>query len=198
MASRRNGLRCCAVGLVLGAACLAVITGEAVARDDARLWQALRNGEAFAMMRHAIAPGTGDPRNFKLGDCATQRNLSDRGRAQARTAGSLFQSNGVTQASVYSSQWCRCQETARLLNIGSVNDLAPLNSFFRNYDRGAAQTRALRKWLDAYRGRTPLVLVTHQVNITALTGRGVRSGEIVVVKMKPNGRRNILGSIIPQ
>lgn len=192
----QNWFRNCAVGLGFGTACF--LAGEAVARDDAGLWQALRNGEAFAIMRHAMAPGTGDPSNFKLGDCTTQRNLSERGRTQARTAGSLFRRNGVTKASVYSSQWCRCQETARLLNLGPVNDLAPLNSFFRNYDRSAPQTRALRKWLDAYRGSKPLVLVTHQVNITALTGRGVRSGEIVIFKMKPNGRRSVLGSIIPR
>lgn len=197
MLERENWFGRCALFVLVCTVYPTLHGAEANARDNANLWDALRNGNAFAIMRHAIAPGTGDPRNFKLGDCTTQRNLSERGRAQARAAGSLFRRNGVTHATVVSSQWCRCRETARLLNLGPVKDLAALNSFFGNYDRSAPQTRALRKWLADYQDTKPLVLVTHQVNITALTGRGVRSGEIVVVKMKPNGRRSTLGSIIP-
>lgn len=167
------------------------------AAAEPALWQALREGTAFAMMRHAIAPGVGDPAGFALGDCATQRNLSDRGRTQARDAGRAFRRNGVAAAAVFSSQWCRCLETARLLGLGPVMELDLLNSFFGETGTGAPQTRALTAWLADRRGEAPLVLVTHQVNITALVGRGASSGEIVFVTRGRDGRFTVLGAFIP-
>ena len=161
------------------------------------LWKALKAGTAFAVMRHAIAPGNGDPENFKLTDCSTQRNLSDQGREQARRAGRILRSHDVGEALIYSSQWCRCQETAKLLAVGQVHDLASLNSFYDAYERRAEQTSQLKSWLGARPTGKPLILVTHQVNISALTGNGTQSGEIVFVRSTSNGGYSVLGSIVP-
>lgn len=162
---------------------------------DAALWSALAEGRAVAMMRHALAPGGGDPAGFEIGNCATQRNLSDEGRDQARAIGDAFRSNGIAQADVLTSQWCRCAETARLLDIGDPVEFEPLNSFFQNRSQSLPQTQALRDFLQQRPSASPLVLVTHQVNITALTGVFPRSGEIVFFTINENGSVNVLGTI---
>jgi broad specificity phosphatase PhoE len=146
------------------------------------VWDALKSGNHFALMRHAIAPGTGDPAHFVIGECATQRNLSRDGKVQAKALGDAFRTNGINAAHVFSSQWCRCLETASLLALGSVEELLIANSFFRQYEREVPQTAMLKKWLQQQDLSTPTVLVTHQVNITALTGVYPNSGEMVVVK----------------
>lgn len=173
--------------------------GPSTASDKGKeaLWQALKAGTAFAIMRHAIAPGTGDPANFKLEDCSTQRNLSDDGREQARRAGQLFRSNSIDDAFIYTSQWCRCRETAKFLAIGPARDLSSLNSFFEAYERRDQQTRQLKSWFQTRPTGKPLILVTHQVNISALTGAGTRSGEILFVKPTSGGQYTVLGSIVP-
>ena len=165
------------------------------ARDDARLLDAVRNGSAFAIMRHALAPGFSDPAGFDVDDCSTQRNLSAEGRAQARAIGETLRKGGISDANVFSSAWCRCLETARLLGLGPVAKLPPLNSFFEARERRNAQTAALRDWLMDYKQEKPLVLVTHQVNITALTGSYTSSGETVIARIDENGRVAVLGSI---
>ena len=86
--------------------------------DEAGLWAALRDGGHVALIRHALAPGTGDPAGFRVDDCATQRNLSPAGRAQARAIGERFRANGIDTAALFSSQWCRCLDTARELALG--------------------------------------------------------------------------------
>lgn len=172
-----------------------LVAPSALASSKPDLWAALRNGTAFAMMRHAIAPGTGDPENFKVGDCSTQRNLSPGGREQASRIGGTFRANGLRDADVFSSQWCRCRDTADLLNLGDVQSLPALNSFFEAMDRRDAQTRNLKRWLLGRKSSRPLVLVTHQVNISALTGRYAGSGETVVAKIDDVGKIAILGTI---
>lgn len=143
---------------------------------------AVRSGEAVLLMRHALAPGTGDPVDFSLEDCATQRNLNAVGRMQARATGRMLAEAGLSDAEVFTSAWCRCRETAELLALGPVEPLAALNSFFRRFERREAQTGALREFLASRtRADGPAVLVTHQVNITALTDVFPSSGEIVVV-----------------
>lgn len=168
---------------------------EAAGTADAALWQALRDGEAFAVMRHATAPGTGDPDNFAIGDCSTQRNLSDAGREQARAIGRRFRDNGIAEAAVFTSQWCRCRDTAALLGLGEAGDLPALNSFFRRPDEKESRMRALRAWLSEADFGMPLVLVTHQVNITALTGEYTVSGEVLAVRREPDGSMTVLGSL---
>ena len=145
-------------------------------------WAALAGGGHAALMRHATAPGLGDPTGFRLDDCSTQRNLSAAGREEARRVGDRFRSRGIAVTGVYSSAWCRCLETARLLALGPVVPLSPLNSFFAARERAEAQTAELRAWLAAQPAADTFVLVTHQVNITALTGIVPASGEIVVVR----------------
>ena len=107
-------------------------------------WDVLNKDGAIAIMRHALAPGTGDPSNFSLNECQTQRNLDQRGRAQARAIGRAFQERGVSFETILSSQWCRTLETAELLNLGPVTEAPALNSFFQDFSTRDAQTRATR------------------------------------------------------
>jgi broad specificity phosphatase PhoE len=137
-------------------------------------------------LRHALAPGVGDPSGFVLEDCATQRNLDARGRRQAGTIGAALRRAGLGDAAVFSSRWCRCLETARRLALGPVTPLPALDSFFGKPSEREARTRALRDFLAAAGvDGPPIVLVTHQVNISALIGRGTRSGEGVVLDRGP-------------
>lgn len=162
---------------------------------DAVVWNSLRSGEHFALLRHAIAPGTGDPPGFKLGSCWTQRNLSEDGQEQAAKIGKLFRENGIQAARVFSSQWCRCLETGKLLELGPVQPLAFLNSFYNNYEYRDTQTQHLKEWLHEQKLGQPLLLVTHQVNITALTGVYPSSGELVIIRRSKTGQFAVVGTI---
>lgn len=162
-----------------------MLNAPAASSDDP--WAALRNGGHVALIRHALAPGTGDPAGFTPGECATQRNLSEEGREQARRIGDLFRENGISQARVFTSTWCRSRETAELLRLGPVTALEPLDSFFQRRSEGDRQTRALAEWIAAQAALPPIVLVTHQVNITSYTGVFPGSGEIVVAGREGNG-----------
>ena len=175
--------------------CALVFTGNANASDDESLWKALREGTAFAIMRHATAPGVGDPSNFDVNDCSTQRNLSNEGRHKASKIGARIHKNGIKSASVFSSAWCRCRETAELLDIGEVSTLKALNSFFRNSAQRQPQTEVLKNWLANYKFNSPLFLVTHNVNIRALTGAHTNQGDVVVVRIKPTGELVVLGKL---
>lgn len=165
------------------------------AAEESALWYALASEGHAALLRHAIAPGTGDPLEFEIGDCSTQRNLSEEGRQQARQIGALFRKNGIEAARIFSSQWCRCLETARLLGLGPVTELPILNSFFQRPERRNRQTQKLEEWLASQGLDGPLVLVTHQVNITALTGVYPASGELVVIRQSENEEISAVGSI---
>lgn len=156
-------------------------------------WEALRQPGAVAIMRHALAPGTGDPADFTLGDCSTQRNLDARGRAQAERLGEAFRARGLNFDAVLSSQWCRSMQTAHLLALGPVTQTPALNSFFENRGNRTAQTKDLRALLQETEGR--LMLVTHFVNISALTGQGAGSGEVLVIRATKDGTE-VLGRIL--
>lgn len=158
-------------------------------------WSALRSGGHVALLRHAIAPGTGDPAEFNLGDCSTQRNLSQRGREQAARIGERFREKGIETARVYSSQWCRCKDTAELLKLGPVNELPALNSFYQRWENRDGQTNALRAWLRRVDLNDVNILVTHQVNITELTGVYPSSGELVIVRLQKDGELRVSGTI---
>ncbi|WP_245184627.1 histidine phosphatase family protein [Halomonas salinarum] len=153
---------------------------EALAQDN-DAWERLASGGHIALMRHALAPGTGDPAGFVIDDCATQRNLSAEGRAQARAIGERFRERDIVVTEVRSSRWCRCLDTAELLGLGEVIPTPALDSFFRDRSAADRQTRELGELIEAWSGEGTLVLVTHQVNITALTGVYPRSGEILVL-----------------
>lgn len=145
-------------------------------------WQSLQEGSLVILMRHALAPGIGDPPGFVLSQCDTQRNLSAQGRAQAEAIGSALRERDIPIAAVYSSRWCRALDTAELMALGSVEPTPWLDSFFRGRGDQVAITQAARERIAAWQGPGNLLLVTHQVNITALTGGGVSSGEMVVVR----------------
>ena len=150
----------------------------------------------IVLVRHAEAPGVGDPANFQLRDCATQRNLDANGRQQARRIGGELRLLGIQQAVVYSSQWCRCLETARLLDIGPVQELPALNSFFNRRDEQDAQVASLRKFLAGLPSDgAPVVLVTHQVVVTALAGVQPASGESVLLRANGMGEPPVEGRI---
>lgn len=151
----------------------------------------LASGRHVLLMRHADAPGVGDPPGFRRGDCATQRNLGAAGRVQARAAGDWLRSQGVQRAQVYSSPWCRCLETAQLLGFGAASVEESLGSFFGRAEDAPARTLALQAFvaglLSSPPGRAP-ILVTHQVNISAYVGGGVASSEMVLVRVDRHGR----------
>jgi phosphohistidine phosphatase SixA len=159
----------------------------------------LDEGGYVVMLRHALAPGVGDPANFRLDDCATQRNLSEEGRAQAKRLGERLRAHGIERAQVYSSQWCRCLETAELLDLGPVEELPALNSFFSRPAEREPMLEALRAFVAALpEDGPPVVLVTHQVTISALTGHGAASGEAVVMQVDGTGQPPVLGTIDPE
>lgn len=149
-----------------------------------------------AIMRHADAPGTGDPASFTLDNCATQRNLGERGREQAREIGAAIRAAGAVVDRVLTSQWCRCRDTAGLLGVGPVEDLPALNSFFRNPARSGRQTAALRRFLSGLPPEETVILVTHQVNITALTGRWTASGEVLLLEIGRDGAISAVDGIL--
>jgi len=148
------------------------------------------------ILRHAEAPGVGDPPGFRLGDCATQRNLNESGRRQAQAIGARLANAGVTTAQVYSSQWCRCLETARLLKLGPVNRLPALNSFFEHPEEREATIAALRAFLASLpMDGPPVVLVTHQVTINAFTSSGTPTGGGSFFQLDGTGNPRWLGTL---
>lgn len=183
--------------LMLVAAMLAaLITQGGVARaEEAAAWQALREG-AIGLIRHARAPGTGDPEGFRLDDCATQRNLSDEGRNQAKHLGEAIRAAGVTVAAAPHSLWCRTRETAELAFPGVTRPEPALNSFFADRSTEPEQTAAASRIIRDWRGPGALMLVTHQVNITALTDIVPKEGEIIVVRVEGDAIR-VVGRLFP-
>ncbi len=173
---------------------LALPVGEALS-DEGKAWSALR-GQAIVLFRHANAPGTGDPPGMRLGDCSTQRNLDADGRAQARRIGEAFRRQGITVGVVLSSAWCRTIETAELAFPGQVRIEPAFNSFFDDRSQSAAATAAARRVIEAWRGPGALVISTHQVNITGLTGIVPQPGEGVVLVVR-DGALNVVGRIRP-
>lgn len=184
---------------LLFALALAAISAASANADPVA--DAIRAGGVALLMRHATAPGTGDPDNFRLGDCASQRNLSDEGRAQARRIGAHLASLGLaSSADILTSQWCRCRETATLA-FGRAQDWPALNSFLRSRADEPQQRRAVVERIANLKpGDRPLVLVTHQVMVTAVTGVYPQSGEVVVVAPTRTGGKpavRVIGSIKP-
>ncbi len=155
---------------------------------------ALRAGGVVVLMRHAqTVAGVGDPPGFRLGDCATQRNLSDAGRAQARAVGAWFKREGLAASVVRSSAWCRCIDTATLA-FGRAQTWPALNSFFDDRTGEPAQTQELVRALEQVNPGRFEAWVTHMVNIAALTGETLASGEALVVAAAA-GRLRSLGRL---
>lgn len=180
--------------MVLAFATLAA-TGPAARADEAAAWAALKAG-AIVLFRHATAPGGGDPSGFRLGDCATQRNLSETGRAQARRIGERFRAEGIAVTKVISSEWCRTRETAELAFAMPVERSSAFNSLFGRREREAEQSKAALGILSAWRGPGTLVVVSHQLTIGPLTGISTADGEGVVVRLE-DGAVEVIGRIRP-
>lgn len=167
-------------------------TAAPASPGGAAVLRALTLPDTVVMIRHANAPGFGDPQGMTLASCASQRNLDAAGRAQATRIGEALRRAGLRSAQVYSSPWCRCRETAERLGLGPVTILPALGSFFQDSARGPTQTAELGSWLAAADAAQPIVLVTHQVNITALTGIVPASGEAVVLS-RGGGELKVIG-----
>ena len=148
-------------------------------------WPLLRQGGCVVLMRHAqTEPGVGDPPGFTLGRCETQRNLNAAGRAQAGRVGEAFRREDIAIAAVRSSAWCRCTDTARLA-FGRYTVWPAINSFFQGQGDSGQQTREVLETVAALRAPVNWVLVTHQVNITALTGEHPAMGELFLTRADP-------------
>lgn len=182
------------ISIFLGALLIAL----GASADDAELLATLQSGEHIALMRHAIAPGSDDPPNFRIGDCSTQRNLSAGGRDQAEDIGALLRASGLAEARVVSSQWCRCLDTAHLLSLGDVEELPFLNSLVSYPRQGGEMTRSLRNWIGQQDLSGATILVTHSINIGALLGSYPEEGEIVIVERTGAGELSVVGSIPPR
>ena len=173
---------------------LICLAADATAIDS--LVRQIKRGGHVLMIRHAYAPGNGDPDNFKIGDCGTQRNLDDQGRAQARHIGQWLRRQGIDSARIFSSQWCRCLETAELIGLGPVVELSALNSFFERPRDREPNLAALRAFLSKQPADGGLIiLVTHFVTVSGITGEGVSSGEGVVLRLKGGGDFEFLGRL---
>lgn len=180
---------------LLSVAGLLIAAGPARA-DEAAAWAALRSGGHVALMRHTEAPGgAGDPPGFKLDDCATQRNLSTKGRDDARAVGERLKAEGVPVGKVLSSPWCRSVDTARLMDVGPIEIAPTFGNAFVLGDQREALTEGARQVVQAWRGPGTLLAVTHGANIQALTGVNPAQGEIVVVARSADGAILEIGRI---
>ena len=168
--------------LALAALALSLIAAPVAAADDSReAWAALVNGSHVALVRHGNAPpGYGDPPGFKIDDCATQRNLDDRGREQARALGEAFRQHGVRADKILSSPWCRCLETARLMALGPVDNTWAVAAS----DRSPERLAALKLMVSSWRGPGTLVVVTHGLTVQSLVGIMPGQAETVVLRPK--------------
>lgn len=181
--------------MLLLACVLATLAVPVEAGDDG-LVKRMQAGGAVLMIRHAEAPGIGDPEDFSLDDCSTQRNLSEQGRAQAGAIGNWLRSRGINNARVFSSQWCRCFDTAQLMDIGEVTTHKGLNNFFTVPEDRESNLAALRAFLAEQPGDGELlVLVTHQVTISALTGEYTPSGHGKLLVLDGAGGFRLAGSL---
>lgn len=179
--------------LLIGLTSLIVVP---VFADSPEIIDRLKSNGHILMIRHALAPGNGDPANFSIGDCTTQRNLDDAGRNQARRIGDWLRGKGVKSVQIYSSQWCRCIETAELLDFGPVQELAALNSFYERTQDREPNLEALNEFIlqQPLEGGL-IILVTHFVTIAAIAGESVSSGGGVLLALHEHSPYSVVGSI---
>ena len=156
-------------------------------------WKPAKDGDKIILIRHALAPGGGDPEGFNIKDCRTQRNLNEIGINQSKKIGKLFEEKKIKIDQVLSSQWCRCKDTAKYA-FGNFKEFTALNSTFQSpYDKNEGnQLNELYDFVSKWDGKGKnLVLVTHYSIITAATNAVPSSGEIVIT----NKDFDVLGSI---
>jgi phosphohistidine phosphatase SixA len=183
---------------ILAAALTAALFTAPTHAKELAIWDQLQgtNPKGYVLlMRHALAPGVGDPENFNVNDCSTQRNLNEEGRQDARDIGQWLQRREVKILRVESSRWCRAKETAQLLNIGKVRPNKNLDSLFEESNlESHPQTANIKKRIQSHRNtRGLLVFVGHFVNFQAVAGVSLDSGEGVLIKATPSGEFKVMG-----
>ena len=178
---------------------LALAAASPAAADDSdRLWTLLAGGGQAIMIRHAITtPGVGDPPDMRLPDCATQRNLTDEGRAHARRVGEAFRGKRIPVARVLTSPWCRCLETAQLAfgAFGAAQTWAPLGNLYGRPELREAPVKDMRATLGERRTGGNLVLISHGSTISAVTGVSPDTAEMVIVTPQGDGRFAVAGRL---
>ncbi len=149
--------------------------------------KSLKDGKKIVFIRHSLAPGNGDPENFNIKDCSTQRNLNIKGIDQSKIIGNFFKKNKIKIEKVLTSEWCRCKDTARYA-FKKFETFSALNSFYSEkfYKNKTKQVKELKKFLKNWDGKNNIVLITHYVVISEILSLGVSSGEIVIVDKKLN------------
>tara|TARA_Y100001970_G_scaffold264343_1_gene350846 strand:- start:5964 stop:6518 length:555 start_codon:yes stop_codon:yes gene_type:complete len=157
-----------------------------------KLISKLQSGGNIVFIRHALAPGSGDPENINLNDCSTQRNLSERGINQSKKIGEFFKQNNIPIDQVLSSEWCRCKDTAKFA-FKNFNTFPDLNSFYdeKFYKNKDKQIRNLKKFIKNWKSNKNLVLITHYVVILEMLDIGVSSGEFAI----SDKNLNLIGSL---
>jgi phosphohistidine phosphatase SixA len=177
---------------------LVCFTAQSASANELAIWDKLQgtNPKGYVLLlRHSLAPGVGDPENFRLGDCSTQRNLNEVGRQDAKDIGDWLKRREIKILRVESSRWCRAKETAQLLDLGKVRLNRNLDSLFEESDlENHPQTKRIRKQILDHRNKSGLlVMVGHFVNIGALTDIGVGSGEGVLIRADSKGVFQVAG-----
>ena len=157
------------------------LTSSVKADSKKNIIENLKAGGNLIFIRHAYAPGGGDPENFNIYDCSTQRNLSESGRIQSKKIGNFFKENKIKIKNVYSSEWCRCKETA-FLAFKSFKTKSFLNSFFSSKfaHKKKSQIKDFQKFLNIWDKKNNLIFITHYVVISEILDYPPSSGEIVV------------------
>lgn len=200
--TRRRLLQAGALGALAGVATSglpgsAMAAGEDLAASDG-MAALLRRGGVVVAFRHALAPGTFDPPNFRLGDCSTQRNLSTEGREQARRAGAWFVTHGLRPEAVRSSPWCRCMDTARLA-FGTAQVWSALGSPVGSPETTTADRQAQLRAALVKATQRPgrfTVWVTHMFVLADLAGANATSGEGLVLQADAAGAPVVLGRLV--
>lgn len=174
---------------------LAALALPPSARADDALWALLEAGGQVVLLRHGTTTsGVGDPPGFRLGECATQRNLTEAGREESRRIGVAFKARAIPVERVLSSRWCRCLETAQLA-FGRAEPWEPLNSLVPDRARQAERSRAFRALAGEKRTGGNAILVTHGVNIVAFVGVHPAMGEMVIVTPQGDGTFTVAGRL---
>ena len=156
-----------------------LVTTEVTARSEIETSKKSISANVI-FLRHALAPGMGDPINFIKEDCGTQRNLNDEGRSQARLIGDYLKKSNIRFSQILTSEWCRCIDTVKELDLAQWETFSGLNSFFQGHEKKYYVMDKLRKKLDSLKSSDLVLFVTHQVVITEITGEVPRSGEMVL------------------
>ena len=166
------------------------ISNQVLSED--KILESLKEGGKIIFIRHAYAPGGGDPQNFNINDCSTQRNLNDKGITQSKFIGEFFKTKKIKIDKVLSSDWCRCKDTAKFA-FNDFETFDALNSFFsaKFAKNEKKQIKDLKNYIKNWKSNKNLILVTHYVVISSILNIAVGSGEIVI----SDKNYEIIGSI---